>query len=237
MTSNDLKMGMGIRISVVFLLALLGLSGTAAYSGSDRFVQVRWVDDGDTIVLSDGTRVRYGGINAPELAHKNNPAEPFGYEAKEFNRKLVYSKRVRLEFDREKHDQYGRVLAYVFLEDGTFVNGALLTSGHAHFVFRKPNTKYDSRLLALQRKAMAERVGLWATLSDQGGPFLGNRRSKRFHQMDCPFGSQMRSRNREILETKYDAFWEGYSPCKKCLKNGVLEQGLKGRDPQTSVFE
>jgi endonuclease YncB( thermonuclease family) len=177
-------MGIGMRLLIVFFLALSSFSWSATSFGADRFVQVRWVDDGDTIVLSDGTRVRYGGINAPEVAYKNKPAEPFGPEAREVNRKLVHKKRVRLEFDREKHDQYGRVLAYVFLDDGTFVNGALLTSGHAHFVFRKPNTKHDSRLLALQREAMAKRVGLWTALSNQGGPFLENRRSKRLHQMD-----------------------------------------------------
>ncbi|MBW1895963.1 MAG: thermonuclease family protein [Deltaproteobacteria bacterium] len=207
-----------VRILIVFVLTLSSFSWTAVSFGEDRFVQVRWVDDGDTIVLSDGTRVRYVGINAPEVAHKNKPAEPFGPEAREVNRKLVYKKTVRLEFDREKHDQYGRVLAYVYLKDGKFVNGDLVSSGHAYFVFREPNTKHDSRLLALQREAMTKRVGLWATLSDQGGPFLGNRRSKRFHQMDCPFGNQTRSRNREIFTTKYNAFWKGYSPCKKCLR-------------------
>jgi len=206
-----------VRVLLFLLLSFSILCGPAVLFGADRLVQVRWVDDGDTIVLSDGTRVRYGGVNAPEVAHKNRPAEPLGPEAREVNRKLVYKKKVRLEFDREKYDQYGRVLAYVFLEDGTFVNGALLTSGYAYFVFRKPNTKHDSKLLAFQREAMTKRVGLWATLSAQSGPFLGNRRSKRFHQMDCPFGSQTLSRNRKIFKTKYDAFWEGYSPCKKCL--------------------
>ncbi|MBW2565728.1 MAG: thermonuclease family protein [Deltaproteobacteria bacterium] len=207
---------MRIRFTVflVFLLSLSGLYGAAASASS--FVLVRWVDDGDTVVLADGRRVRYCGINAPEVAHKERPAQRFGPEAKDVNRKLVFKKPVRLEFDREKHDQYGRVLAYLFLKDGTFVNAELVKSGCAHYVFRRPNKKYDALLLRLQRKAMGKKVGMWEGFPDQRGPFLGNRHSKRFHQTTCPFGKGTSLKRRIIFKTSYEAFWEGYSPCKKC---------------------
>jgi len=87
-------------------------------------VRVRWVDDGDTIVLIDDRRVRYIGINAPEIEHGDQPADPFGYEARELNRRLVFRKKVRLEYENQKTDRHGRVLAYVFLSRGTFVNQA-----------------------------------------------------------------------------------------------------------------
>jgi micrococcal nuclease len=206
-----------MRVLFVLLLSFSAFCGSAVSFGADRFVSVRWVDDGDTIVLSDGTRVRYCGINAPEVAHDREPAEPFGPEAGEVNEELVHRKKVRLEFDQERTDQYGRLLAYVFLEDGTFVNGALVSSGHAHVVFRRPNTRYDSKLLALQREAMRKGAGMWKIVLEQSGPFLGNRRSKRFHRTDCPFGNQMRPENRKVFTTKYDAFWAGFSPCKKCF--------------------
>ncbi|MBW2406005.1 MAG: thermonuclease family protein [Deltaproteobacteria bacterium] len=83
---------------------------------------MKWVHDGDTIVLTDGRYVRYIGINAPEIAHDNHKAEAFGYEAKNYNKSLVRSKTVRLEFDKEKYDRHGRLLAYVFLLNGTFIN-------------------------------------------------------------------------------------------------------------------
>lgn len=185
-------------------------------ASADSFHLVQWVDDGDTIVLGDGRRVRYIGINAPEVAHENRPAERFGTEAGDFNRKLVYKKKVRLEFDREKHDQYGRVLAYVFLQDNTFVNAELIKGGYAFYVFRRPNTKYDSLLLRLQREAMAKRLGMWEGFSNQKGPFLGNRHSRRFHLMTCPFGKATAPKHRNIFKAKYDAFWAGYSPCKRC---------------------
>jgi len=201
-----------IRSLCLMLLLLVSFRAAAAA----EWKKVRWVDDGDTVVLSDGTKVRYIGINAPEVAHDNRSAERFGPEARAFNRRLVYQKRVRLELDQEKQDQYGRLLAYVFLEDGRFVNGELVKGGYAHIVFRRPNTKHDDALLRLQRKAMKKRVGLWKDFMDKGGPWVGNRHSRRFHRTTCPSGKGMSAKNRIIFEKRYDAFWAGYSPCKRC---------------------
>lgn len=205
---------MKTRIEATILVAVLVTLCGSALAAS--LCQVRWVDDGDTVVLTDGRRVRYIGVNAPEVAHENRPPERFGPEARTFNRKLVYGKKVRLEFDREKQDQYGRVLAYVFLQDGTFVNAELVKRGYAYYVFRRPNTKYDPLLLGLQREAMAKRLGMWEKFPDQRGPFPGNRHSRRFHRTTCPFGKATSPKHRIIFKTKYDALWAGYSPCKKC---------------------
>ena len=209
-------------ILLFLIVAYSVLYGAGVSPAADGFVLVRWVDDGDTVVLADGRRVRYCGINAPEVAHKERPAQRFGSEARDVNRRLVFKKPVRLEFDLEKHDQYGRVLAYLFLKDGTFVNAELVKSGCAHYVFLRPNKKYDSLLLRLQRKAMAKKVGMWEGFPDQRGPFLGNRHSKRFHQTTCPFGKGTSLKRRIIFKTGYDAFWEGYSPCKKCWMTSRL---------------
>ena len=86
---------------------------TAEYSDAQTWYRVKWVNDGDTIVLTNGQRVRYIGINTPEIAHKDQPAEPYGYAAKKYHIKLVYRKQVRLEYDRNRKDRYGRLLAYV----------------------------------------------------------------------------------------------------------------------------
>jgi micrococcal nuclease len=207
-------MRIAFKVCLILSVALVAL--VAAASASSLF-QVRRVTDGDTVVLADGRRVRYIGINAPEVAKEGGPAERFGPEARAFNQALVYEKEVRLEFDREKYDQYGRALAYVFLKDGTFVNAELVKSGCAYCLSRSPNTKYDSLLLGLQQEAMAKRVGMWEKYPNTTGPFLGNRRSKRFHRMTCPFGSTTAPKNRIIFKTSYDAYWKGYSPCKRCL--------------------
>ena len=209
------------RTVLLFFIVSYSVSyGACVSPAADGFIRVRWVDDGDTVVLADGRRIRYSGINAPEVAHEERPGQRFGIEARDYNRKLVYKKPVRLEFDRERYDQYGRVLAYLFLKDGTFVNAELVKGGYAYYVFRRPNTKYDSLLLRLQRKAMAKKVGMWEMVPDRKGPFLGNRHSKRFHQMTCPFGKTTSAKRRIIFETSYDAFQAGYSPCKKCFNGG-----------------
>ncbi len=208
---------MQIRIGRSWILAsLLVLAFSATAWSGGALQKVRWVNDGDTIVLSNGARVRYIGIDAPETAHENRPAERYGPEAKAFNRDLVLGKMVRLELDREHRDQYGRILAYIFLEDGTFVNRELLEKGYAHFVYKAPNTRHDEALLIAQREAMAKRLGLWRKFQNKAGPYLGNKRSKRFHRPTCPFGKQTSSRNVTTLKDRYSAFWAGYSPCAKC---------------------
>ena len=195
------------------LLVLFYISADARAGGIQR---VRWVNDGDTIVLTNGARVRYIGLDAPEIKHDNRPAERYGPEAKAFNRDLVLGKKVRLELDSQRRDQYGRILGYVYLEDGTFVNQVLLQKGYAHYVFRIPNTTYDQILLTAQREAMAKRLGLWKRFPNKTGPYIGNKRSKRFHRPTCRFGTATDPRNAVTLKDRYGAFWAGYSPCSKC---------------------
>src|SRR5260221_8295539 len=73
--------------------------------------------DGDTLLLDDRTRVRLLGVDTPETKRPDWPVESFGPEAHEFTRAHVEGRQVRLEFDKERHDKYGRVLAYVYLDD------------------------------------------------------------------------------------------------------------------------
>ena len=178
---------------------------------------VRWVEDGDTVVLSDDRHVRYIGMNAPEIDHEDRRAEPFGYKAKAFNKKLVYRQDVRLEFDRDRHDQYGRLLAYVFLKDGVFVNVNLVSNGYAFYLFRRPNLKYDSILQKSQQDAMSAGRGIWQNWSEKNATYIGNKRSRRFHLPGCPFAKKISLRNRIVFSRKWDAFWAGYAPAKKCV--------------------
>ena len=117
--------------------------------------------DGDTVVLSTGERVRYIGVDTPELHHPKKPVEAYAREAKEFNRKLVEGKAVRLEFDVERHDKYGRLLAYVYLPEGTFVNAELVRQGYAHTLTIPPNVKYADLFVKYQQEARENNRGLW----------------------------------------------------------------------------
>ena len=121
---------------------------------------VKRVVDGDTIALANGERVRYIGINTPETKHPTKPVEYFGREAYQYNKKLVDKRWVRLEFDVEKRDKYGRLLAYVYVDD-TFVNAKLVEEGYAQVYTFPPNVKHQELFLKLQREARENNRGLW----------------------------------------------------------------------------
>ncbi|MGH7381603.1 MAG: thermonuclease family protein [Candidatus Methylomirabilales bacterium] len=128
-------------------------------------VRVVRVIDGDTIeVCCIGWRresIRYIGIDTPETSGPTRTFAAYGKEAKEANRKLVDGKAVRLEFDVRQRDKHGRLLAYVYLEDGTFVNARLVQQGYAQVMTVPPNVKHQELFLKLQREAREARRGLW----------------------------------------------------------------------------
>jgi len=179
--------------------------------------RVAWVSDGDTIMIDDGRRIRYIGINAPEIAHDDKPAEPFGYEAAELNRRMVLGKFVRLEPDQQSHDQYGRLLAYVFLADGTCINQKMIREGLAYCLPQPPNLKYEDRLLEIQRLAMSTRKGIWPQWKNRHERVIGNKRSRRFHSVNCSFGEKTEKRNLVIFSSPWEAFQSGFAPCKRCI--------------------
>jgi len=201
-----------LALSVMFILI------PAGYSTAQTAYTVKWVNDGDTIVLTNGWRVRYIGIDAPEIDHENQKAQPYGYLARSFNKKLVWSQKIVLEFDEERHDRYGRLLAYIFLADGSCLNSQMLENGMAYYLYRRPNVKYEKRLLKKQQAAMKDQKGLWRNWKEVKGKYLGNQKSRRFHQVACPNAKKIRRKNRTTFSTKWDAFYAGYAPAKNCIQ-------------------
>jgi micrococcal nuclease len=100
-------------------------AGLPQPDGDLETVTVAAIIDGDTIELANGRRVRYIGINTPERE------QPYYHEATEINRQLVAGRQVQLERDVESIDQYGRILAYVWV-DGTMVNLEIVQQGYAN---------------------------------------------------------------------------------------------------------
>jgi micrococcal nuclease len=197
-------------------LVLIGLVvGISTPHAADR-VTVKRVNDGDTVQLANGRLVRYIGVNAPEIDHSRQTAQPMGFEARMRNSELVAGRSVRLEFDTERLDDYGRTLAYVFLPDGGMVNELLLQSGLAFCLFTPPNVKYEGRLLTAQRASMRARIGLWKNWREEEGRYIGNRNSRRFHLASCPEAKRIAPRNRVMFSKRWDAFWAGYSPSREC---------------------
>jgi micrococcal nuclease len=184
---------------------------------ADEWYRVKAVIDGDTLLLTDGRFVRYIGINTPEIAHKDKPGEPFGEAATRYNAELVGTGRVQLEYDRQKNDHYGRLLAYVYTEKGVLVNRALIAAGMAYCLYKTPNLRYTGELLDSQIKAMNAARGFWTRLGRTEGRAIGNKRSRRFHRLDCRNALKMSSKNKIHFSTQWQAFRKGYSPGKNCL--------------------
>ncbi|UCD54767.1 MAG: apolipoprotein N-acyltransferase [Candidatus Omnitrophota bacterium] len=137
-------------------------------------ILVTRVIDGDTIELQNRERVRLIGIDTPEVRFnpklkrdaKRTKKEyeaiiAMGKIAAEFTKNLVEGKKVKLEFDIEKKDRYGRLLAYVYLADGRMLNAELVKEGYANVYTFPPNVKYVDMFLELQREARENNRGLW----------------------------------------------------------------------------
>jgi micrococcal nuclease len=120
-----------------------------------------WVSDGDTIVLDGKEKVRLIGVDTPEMVDPRKEIQYFGKEASAFTGSLVAGKRVRLEYDQERIDRYGRTLASVYLEDGTFINAEIVKQGFG-FAYTKYPFKYMEEFRSYERKARENKLGLWA---------------------------------------------------------------------------
>lgn len=137
-------------------------------------ILVKRVIDGDTLQLESGERVRLIGIDTPEMHESDKlyrdsqrtqqdirTIKELGRRAYEFTKNLVEGKRVSLEFDVDKYDKYDRLLAYVYLKDGTFVNAKIVQEGFASLMTIPPNVKYTDLFLKLYQQARNNRRGLW----------------------------------------------------------------------------
>ncbi|MBM3246520.1 MAG: nuclease [Candidatus Omnitrophica bacterium] len=137
-------------------------------------ILVKRVVDGDTIQLETGERVRLIGIDTPEMHESDKlyrdsqrtsqdvaSIKELGRRSYLFTKGLIEAKRVALEFDVEKHDRYGRLLAYVYLKDGTFANAEIVKQGYASLMTIPPNVKYADLFLKLYQEARQNRRGLW----------------------------------------------------------------------------
>ncbi len=123
------------------------------------------VVDGDTAkVWVDGKSeyVRYIGIDTPESVKEDSPVECFGQEASSFNEQLLArNDQVRLEFDRERRDQYGRLLAYVY-SGPTLLQAELLREGYATTLEIPPNTSRARQFAKLESEARETGRGGWS---------------------------------------------------------------------------
>lgn len=146
----------------LFTIPLLELPAQS----QNQWVEVFKFVDGDTFWITNSKgqqeKIRLIGVDAPET--RRTGKKEIGYYGKEASAyvfKLLDGKKIRLEYDVGKYDRYKRTLAYVYLEDGTFLNANLIENGYAMVMTVPPNVKYAELFVSLQREARGKKKGLW----------------------------------------------------------------------------
>ena len=162
-----------------FLFPFLILLLLSAPSHSqDKFYRVKRVVDGDTLLLTNGKRVRLIGVDTPEVHESKKlyrdaertgrdikTIKALGRKASAFTKSLVDRKEIRLEYDQANahighRDKYGRILAYVYLKDGTLVNAEIIRQGYG-FAYTRFPFGYMEEFRRYEREARQNGRGLW----------------------------------------------------------------------------
>lgn len=163
---------MRMKRMAMFLLLAAWLAGGCSSTGQPQAngemeATIARVVDGDTVELSTGEKVRLIGVDTPETVKPNHPVEPYGKEASDFSKKLLTGQTVTLKFDVEPYDKYKRLLAYMYLQDGTFVNEKLVREGYARIMTIPPNVAHADLFLEAEREARENNRGLWGLSAEQ----------------------------------------------------------------------
>lgn len=156
-------------VAVVLVASAAGWWLGGSHRAAMREVFVVQALDGDTIVVAEGaTRetIRLLGVDTPETHHPRKPVQCFGPEAAAFTQSRLEGQWVRLEDDVERHDVYGRRLAYVYFR-GRLFEDTLLTRGYARLLVIEPNHAHARTMLDEELDAQAARVGLWGACREE----------------------------------------------------------------------
>jgi micrococcal nuclease len=125
------------------------------------YFKIKKIYDGDTVELEDGRKIRLLAINTPEVQHKDKMGEAGGDEAKVWLINKLQHAKVRLVFDVERTDKYGRTLAHLFTDKKEHINLSLVKEGLAAVSIYPPNLLYVNELVAAGNKAEQDRLGIW----------------------------------------------------------------------------
>ena len=154
------------RTISLLLLSLFFLSFTS-FQKQGEFLEIAKFVDGDTFWVKRANgideKIRLIGVNTPESRNTGRTqVEYFGKEASAYVKNYLTGKKVRLEYDVQRLDRYKRTLAYVYLEDGTFLNAHLVEKGYATVATYPPNVKFATLFQKMEKKARKGEKGLWA---------------------------------------------------------------------------
>ena len=149
----------------------INIGTPTAFIGEKQTVMVTRVIDGDTIEIEGKIKVRYIGINSPEIYHdttgKKTGEQCFANESYLENERLVEGKEITMVKDVSDKDKYGRLLRYVYVDPSAssgqviFVNEYLITNGYAKIMTIKPDVKYSQQFKIDEKLAKENNLGIW----------------------------------------------------------------------------
>jgi len=184
---------------------------------ADQLV-VKKVVSGECVKLSNGDRVRYIGVDAPD------DGNIFFEESRQANKKLVEQKKIIIEYDARKSSDKD-LLGYVYTGD-VFVNAQLLKNGFGIAYIVPPNQKYADLFISLQKEARKKRRGIWAFEDpNDEAYYIASKGSRKFHRPNCRFARELSFDKRVIFRTRDEALSKGYSQDWRC--NPLFKQHEK----------
>lgn len=199
--------------------------------------KVKYAVDGDTIWVDiDGKdeKIRFVGVNTPEIAKDGKPAEFMADEAKDFTNSILKNKEIYLERDISDRDKYDRLLRYIWLEEPAknpslsdieknTLNGILVKEGYAYANYYKPDIKYQDYLKELEKSAQDNKKGIWSdgTKSlnenekiEQTYLIKGNKNSKVYHLPEWESYDTVKEKNAVYFENEKQAKDAGFRPAR-----------------------
>ena len=156
-----------LLVSAFFLISLShctqGIEDCLSGNTGDSYI-VEAIYDGDTVRLQNGDKVRFIGINAPEINHDGGRSEPFAHAAKDRLTTLLatHNNRIHLAPGSEPRDRYGRRLAHAYLPDNRSISSLLLSEGLVTRITIPPNINHSSCYREAENTARQNRIGLWS---------------------------------------------------------------------------
>ncbi len=204
-----------VSIAILFVLTVFAAMCLAAELPAPISAKVIRAVDGDTLKISiDGREdtVRLIGVDTPETVHPNKPVEYFGREASAFTHRIADGKKVRLELDQASaatkyRDRYGRLLAYVFLPDGTLLNSEIIRQGFGHAYTKYPFSR-KQEFIAIERESREARRGLWAQIEDASSVVTPTPNSIATDERKCRIKGNINARGDRIFHVSGQEHYE-----------------------------
>lgn len=203
-----------IVLSILLLLIPVGREKagreTLVPSGTESLVFVEKIIDGDSFILSNRDSLRLIGVDTPE------EGEPFHDMAADFAESTLLGRVVRIEYDRERIDRYGRHLIYLFV-DTVFYNEIIIRHGLGSVYLFRENQRYADRLISAQKEARNSETGIWSLPPPPPEDYyVSPQGSYRFHRPLClslKRSKIIRARKFGVRDEPLDM---GLSPCRNC---------------------